>query len=235
MFDTNGPVVDALITFVAVAVAGGLVAYWYGIARHRRELELEALGRFFDVYGRWFATWKEWQAIKKNKDSVTRAEDRATLSRKATEVEGEFEALLVRIATSRRLDAGQADRLGRFREGYQRLRECIEEDQPMPWRVSVRDDEINAQCYLTFKSLSVEFASLLDTPRAGRWRRTPSLRQAQETFIRVSSWRAVTLLKDDWWTAEAGRSLEEAVEAWKALPRVHPKKQSVVPEGPPAG
>lgn len=50
-------------------------------------------------------------------------------------------------------------RLGRFREGYQQLRESIEAGTELPFRVQVNDD--NRSSYVTFKSLTVKFAALL--------------------------------------------------------------------------
>lgn len=133
------------------------------------------------------------------------------LIQRAAEVEGTFETLLVKIATERKLNADQIRRLGRFREGYQQLRESIERRQKVPFRVQYQAENVSA--YLAFKALSVEFAELLSAPirvfRSSTWSRPP-LPEAQDTFIQVTSWRpspAAPATEHEWWSAEGNEEL----------------------------
>jgi hypothetical protein len=208
----------AVLNFAFVAVLGGAAAVGWGAIRHRRELDLAALGEFRGAYGRWCAVWRGWSAAI---DAIPKeervppipvgAEIRQDLMQRAADVEGTFEALLVKIATERRLSADQIRRLGRFREGYQQLRESIEKRREVPFRVQYHHKEVAA--YMAFKALSVEFAALLSSPvnllQASTWRR-PSLRDGQDAFVQVTSWRPEAKTADshhDWWSAKGNEEL----------------------------
>lgn len=102
--DWSHQVGKAAITFTIVAILGGAAGALWAEARHRRELNLAALAHFYDVYGTWFATWKAWSAFREGK--LPQA-DYAALLQQAALAEGQFEALLVRIAIERRLDDGE--------------------------------------------------------------------------------------------------------------------------------
>ena len=216
--DWSAEIAKGAITFAFVAVLGGAAGALWANARHRRELNLAALARFYDVYGTWFATWKAWSALL---DGRLPEGDRSTLLKQATVAEGQFEALLVKIAIERRLSPGEVGRLGRFREGYQQLRESIEAGVELPFRVQFSDDERSA--YVAFKSLSVEFAALLSGRRhtfvleSETWGR-PTLPQSQKGFVEVTSWRVSARgAKTSWWKDPGGESVDKAVHAWENL------------------
>lgn len=219
--DWSAEIGKAAITFVFVALLGGAAGALWARSRHRRELDLAALSRFYDVYGTWFATWKAWSACR---DGKLPAGERGNLLKQAAAAEGQFEALLVKIAIERRLSQGEVGRLGRFREGYQQLRESIEAGVEVPFRVQFDSDERSA--YVAFKSLSVEFASLLGargrTPlRLFRGRETwgtPKLREGQKSFLEVTSWRVPDGEKSLWWRAPGADSVAGALTAWDELP-----------------
>jgi hypothetical protein len=216
----------AAINFAFVAVLGGAAGLLWARARHRRELDMAALARFYDVYGRWFAAWKAWSALREGKLPKNGDSERGKLLKQAADAEGQFEALLIKIAIERRLSKAQVGRLGRFREAYQRLRECIEEEADLPFWVQGSIDTRSP--YVAFKDLSVEFAALLQgrswasaLGALGRGEPVgrPTLSQGQEAFIRVTSWRvADPSQKDTWWKDPGASSVNEAVEAWDKLP-----------------
>jgi hypothetical protein len=221
-FDWSDEIAKAAITFAFVAVLGGAAGLLWAKVRHRRELDLAALARFYDVYGTWFATWKAWSAFLEGKlPEGTRGE----LLKQAAVAEGQFEALLIKIAVERRLSKEQLNRLGRFREGYQQLREAIEANVELPFRVQFCDDERSA--YVAFKSLSVEFAALLHGRRwtlarhpslnHERWGR-PTLSEGERAFVSVTSWRVAAGPKSLWWKDTGGDSVSQAVDAWEKLP-----------------
>jgi hypothetical protein len=219
-FDVSHEIAKAAITFAFVAVLGGAAGLLWAKARHRRELDLSALAEFYRVYGSWFATWKAWESAWDDKQIET---ERGPLLKQATLVEGQFEALLVRIASERRLSTLEIDRLGRFRQGYQQLRESIEKKKRLPFRVRFDDAEVKA--YVAFKSLSVDFAGLLHGRRARAkrlrlalkaWGR-PTVKQSQEAFVKITSWRVDGDLETSWWAKKGSTSATNAVEAWKGL------------------
>ncbi|MGH2787810.1 MAG: hypothetical protein ACRDJV_07845 [Actinomycetota bacterium] len=225
--DWTDEIARAAITFAFVAVLGGAAGVLWARARHRRELDLAALARFYDVYGAWFATWKVWSALREAKLPEG---ERGELLKQAAVTEGQFEALLIKIAIERRLSDAEVSRLGRFREGYQQLRESIETGVELPFRVQYNDDERSA--YMAFKSLSVEFATLLGGRSLSRtqgpfllhktWGR-PTLPQSQRAFVEVTSWRVSgTGPKRLWWRDPGGDSVDKAVEAWQKLPHGGP-------------
>jgi hypothetical protein len=210
----------AAINLAFVAILGGAAGFVWGAMRHRRELDLASLGDFREAYGRWCAVWRDWSAAidelpRRKRDPPFPVDDKVWLDlmQRAAEVEGTFEALLVKIATERRLNADQIRRMGRFREGYQQLRESIEKRQEVPFRVQYRAEDVSA--YLAFKALSVEFAALLSAPirvfHSSTWSRPP-LPEAQRAFVQVTSWRASHTAADTkhaWWSAKGNKKLLE--------------------------
>ena len=268
-------ILKALIGFVTVALLGGLVAIQFARVRYRRELNMSAAARFYEVYGTWFSTWKRWSAIKQAEEEVARlakesqAPDVPTCSGRAAdlpvrrrrgrqrgadaqsdhagatsvlpnveaaraelliasaECEGKFEALLIKVAIERRLRRGEIDRLSRFRAGYQRLHESIEDNVRLRW--SIQHGANDRYAYVSFKSSSVEFTTLVS--RAGRaappwaprrWRRNRSrLAVAQRNFVEMTSWRVpMGGDKDLWRTDKGAGSRELALRAWEHLPEV---------------
>jgi hypothetical protein len=182
---------QALIGFGFVALLGGAAGLMWGAVKQQHESDLKAVERFRDLYGQWFATWKGWEEARDKGLSGLGDPTRTELLARATDVEGEFEVLTVKITTERHLTDPQLRHLGRFREGYQQLRECIENIERLPFRVQYVEEEVKA--YVAFKALSVEFARLLRGRgstwlRPKSWRR-PSLVEAQEAMVKVTSWR----------------------------------------------
>ena len=141
--------------------------------------------------------------------------------KRATDIEGSFEVLTVKIATSRHLNDLDLRHLGRFREGYQQLRECIEHDEELPFRVQYEPYKVKA--YVAFKALSVEFARLLRgrgsswSPKS--WRR-PTLEEAQEAMVKVTSWRTTGNRKEAWWSDPGTCSATNAVEELKTVQKI---------------
>jgi hypothetical protein len=209
MPDWASLIAEAAITFVGVAIAGGAAGLVWAILQKRRELDLEAVHRFYEVYGKWFAVWKIWQACREEKLDSSRRDE---LLCQAADIEGQFESLLIKIGQERRLSVSQNERLGRFREGYQQLREAIEDNQDLPFRVQFEDDKVDA--YVAFKSLAVEFASLA----AGGWRlRRPTLHESQRAVVAITSWRTTGNRKEYWWRDPGTKSVDGAQERLKAL------------------
>ena len=195
-FNVGHILITACIGLLFAGLFGGGATYLWDGLRRRREADLDALGTFYATYGEWFAIWKLWEAKteKKYPSKGDEKDARDELLRSATATEGKFETLLVKIALERRLDDKERERLARFREGYQSLREHIECNKKLEWRIQPKqgDDEKQADAhikpYIAFKALATEVAVLLS--RRQPMRRRPALGDATGSLLRMTSWRS---------------------------------------------
>jgi hypothetical protein len=80
----------------------------------------------------------------------------------STEVEGHLESLLVKVTSERRLLEDDLVKLGCFREAYQSLRECIRQNEPLPWYSRSQPESESYRRYVAFKSLAEYFAHMLN-------------------------------------------------------------------------
>jgi hypothetical protein len=164
-------------------------------ARRQRELDLVALSSFYRLYGEFFAIWKEWSVARPRagEHRIRPKEDVAwSLLQRACEVEGGFEAILVKLSLERTtLKEPQRQMMARFRQAYQSLREAIREGKPLGWRASPGLGTASEQ-YQAFKRLAADFAQLLaggssgspvGPDAAGR-----ALMQTTEVKLRHSWW-----------------------------------------------
>ena len=207
----------------AFALIGALVVLflgWSAVAgrwedvKKRRQLELEVLARFYEVYGEFFGLWKVWEAFFKTSDPPGQQFERTDETRwklfsQAAAAESGFEAILVRIVHTRHLDGDQIDLLSRFRQGYQHLRERIRDDKPLDWHASEQYGQRWKE-YQAFKYLSVFTASLLSDidhgyTRNRRWMRfirnpkVPTLKVAASNMFAATSVRH----REDWYDLPA--------------------------------
>jgi hypothetical protein len=148
-------VVGAGITILGGLFIGGRLSANWAIYQKRRELELAAATKLYELYGEFFAVSKLWAAYKN--ETITTQElklcpdIRRELLNRAAAVEGGLEALLVQLASERELEKESETlpaQLGRFRQSFQRLREAIRENKALGWTSSDHPE------YLTFKRLS---------------------------------------------------------------------------------
>ncbi|GAA4574689.1 hypothetical protein [Planotetraspora kaengkrachanensis] len=160
-------VVAVLTLSLGWLVGNRLTARW-DERKKRRELDLVALGVFYDIYGQFFAVWKLWSnapADMRNQDDFRRS-----LLDRAAEIEGKLESLLVRVASERNLSDGDCVLLGCFRQAVQCLRESIREKEPLRSLIiqpggkrviSMLWYGSDAPPYLAFKALAAFAADLL--------------------------------------------------------------------------
>jgi hypothetical protein len=208
----------AAINFGFVAVLGGLAGLLLGSARRRRELDYAAYEAFCATYGRFFSAWKSWETLKDLHGGLTEIDPdkRADLAVEVASLEGELEAVFVRLTGLRRLTPEEQERFGRLRDGFQRLREAIEDKLPrsLPWAVDeTKKTKEGVRSYLTFKALAVELAECISRPswaHVRTWRR-PSVPEAQKALITITSWRAEGG-KDDWATAKRNEDVINNVQ-----------------------
>ena len=117
---------------------------------------------------------------------------------RAAAAEAGFEAILVKLASERKLQTLDIRLLGCFRESYQVLRESIRENQRLLWRASPIPDEdaIEFKQYIQFKSLAeYVVVKLADPPNfALLKRRKPD--QAVRSLREITKRKE---FKNNWW------------------------------------
>lgn len=204
----------ALVTLTLGWLVGNrLTARWDERKKHR-ELDLLALGVFYDIYGQFFAIWKLWSATPTGLPDAE--EFRRGLLERAAEVEGRLESLLVRIATERKLSDRDAILLGCFRQAVQGLRESISDSVQLRSRVFRVSDQMlvtwewagsEAPPYVAFKALAAFVGELL-TKR----------HQAVESTAVSSAIRKITSNRlERMWLEETFKLLGLTSPAWPVL------------------
>ena len=160
--------VVALLTLSLGWFVGNRLSARWDERKKRRDLDLVALGVFYDIYGQFFSIWKLWSNAPKglpDDDDFRRA-----LLNRAAETEGKLESLLVRLASERRLSDRDCTLLGCFRQAVQSLRESIQEKEPLRSRITQQGSSqvislpwygSEAPPYLAFKALAAFAADLL--------------------------------------------------------------------------
>jgi hypothetical protein len=169
----------SLLTLVVALIAGwsfgNRVTYFWNERQKRREFQLSALQQFYAAYGEFFAVWKLWNPLV---DASQGSTDKGwKLHERAAAAEAIIEGTLVKLACEMDLDDSTIEELGRFRQGFQRLRESIRYGKKLPW-----DSSENPE-YKTFKRLSIQVSSLI----AGEWKRPSSLQNAEVQLSRITS------------------------------------------------
>jgi len=170
------------------ALAGQrLTAYW-NLRQKRRELQLSALQQFYSAYGEFFAVWKLWNRLDRKSDNAP--ERTWELHKRAASAEAIVESTMVRLASEMRLLALDIEDLGRFRQAFQQLRQCIREDKNLKWPSSECPE------YKSFKILAVRCARIIskawpDRPIAA------GLAATQLLQITSNNWEQDWLLAQD--------------------------------------
>lgn len=135
-------------------VLGGFLTNKWALAQKRREQDLQTLQKFQFLYGAFLAVWKTWDG---SFDKGFSAEvTQASLYETACKNEGELEAILLAVASSRKLDAVQIEDMMLFRQAYKSIRKAIEARKPLNW------DSPNHTQYYCFKQLATRVESALE-------------------------------------------------------------------------
>lgn len=144
------------VSFLTIALGwlvGHRLTMRWNLRQKQRELDLMTAHDFHKLYGEFFAIWKLW-------NYSLRAECGCTVTRsdllvRACAAEGAVESLFVRLAAGRDLRETDIKTLGRFRQGYQTLRETIRDNKKLDWSSSTHPE------YLAFKELATAVAVLI--------------------------------------------------------------------------
>jgi hypothetical protein len=170
-------VVGAILASALAWLLGAPIAYRWDDLKRQRESDLAARNEFYRLYGEFFTTWKLWNTYKgrSSKTAITSAPDHMqwSLLMQAEKAEGGFEALLVKMASERDLDAEDLRLLACFREAYQSLREHIRENRSLEWwateKTATPARQRGFQEYRVFKALAQYFATKLATDPSRSW------------------------------------------------------------------
>ena len=175
-------VIGALVTAVIGGVLGGLLSVFWDAIKRQRESDLASRDAFYGAYSEFFTTWKLWDAYVK--DQVSAPDDAQwRLLERAEGAEATFEALLVKVASERHLDASDEACLAAFRHGYQSLRVHIRKGERLKWwsvDIGIEMDLPQYREYAAFKALAEYFASLI--AEKPRWFRSPIRRQRRVDY-----------------------------------------------------
>lgn len=167
--------VVALVTLSLGWLVGHRLTARWDERKKRRELDLLALGAFYDAYGQFCSIWKSWDGV-----SASLREDdqfQSEMLSRAAEAEGKVESLLVRVASERSLSERECLLLGCFRQAFQSLRKSIRRKVPLQSRVYAADSrDIVARPwtssedspYLAFKALAAFASDLMSKSSRSR-------------------------------------------------------------------
>jgi hypothetical protein len=179
----------ALVLLLSWGV-GNKLAFSWNVKQKRREFQLTASQQFYTAYGEFFATWKLWNKL--NRQASDYAACRWELHKRAASAEAVVEGMLVKLSSELSLSSTEVESLGRYRQGFQRLRESIRDDKLLPWDNSEHPE------YKAFKDLSIQVAHLLakDWPTS-----SPTVETAAAHFVQITSnvWKGI-------WLTQAGHS-----------------------------
>jgi hypothetical protein len=198
----------ALLTLILGWVVGtGITSRWESVKK-RRALELEALANFYCLYGEFFAVWKLWSVRKKNASHLVGHERDPKaewdILRRAADVEGGLESIMVRLTQERTLSKQQLRDLACFREAYQCLREAIRSDVELRWWNQPHRDEGFAQ-YCAFKRLASTVASLLSA-ESHRLFRKPVAPTAADAMQNLAESTDSAQFRTSWWKDHASKN-----------------------------
>lgn len=206
LVEATAKAIPTLVVAVATLALGwfvgtGVTSRWED-TKKRRTLELETLARFYSLYGEFFAVWKLWSVYKKSRYLVGSERDPKEvweILRRAAEVEGGFEAILVRLTQERVLSSSQVRDLARFREAYQCLRQAIRSNRTLDWWNKEHGDNGHAQ-YATFKELASGVASILSA-EPGRVVRQPIRPTPNVAMRNLTAATDSSRFRQSWWVS----------------------------------
>jgi hypothetical protein len=158
---------------VVVALLAWLVTERYAAVRQaqaaRQERNLAAAEELYTVYGHFFAAWKAWEHLKRrdggDASDSSYAQRQRELLALASQAEGAYESLIIRISLEKALTDNDRRALWALRFALKQLRYAIRDDRLLDWW---RSDGPPASAraagfrdYQAFKSLVLRVASIL--------------------------------------------------------------------------
>ncbi len=165
------------------------VSMAWAIRQKKREIELETVSLFYKVYGEFFSVWKLWVYHKEQNFSET---SRWAMLERAATAEGMLESIFVKLSSEKQLGEKDIEILGRFRQGYQTLRQSIRDDKYLGWS---KDKHLE---YISFKRLAGLVSDILvsDSPS-----KKQSIKNVDDALTEITSnkWEKQWFLSvEDW-------------------------------------
>ncbi|MEU5952105.1 hypothetical protein [Streptomyces sp. NPDC047525] len=162
-----GPLVTVAVSSLLAWLIGTQIAYRWDDVKRRRELDLVAVTEFYRCYGAFLRTWRMWNAHKRNLDpGIAPGGVQWECLERAAVVEGDFEGILIKIVSERKLKSRDLLLLGAFREACQCLRERIREDKELRWFSRERPEAMaEFRQHRAFKALAMYVVALLQVRR----------------------------------------------------------------------
>lgn len=163
------------LTLLLTWVAGrGIINYW-DIKKKRQELDIAIAREFHRLYGEFKELSRLWRAFIYVGPSVNplvfpnRKNTRIDLLNRATASEGVVEAIVLKLATERRLEDDDIITLGLFRQEYQQLRKAIRNGIPFESTYGTpeygRFNELSSKMTCIISSEKTRMCSKEDAPK----------------------------------------------------------------------
>jgi hypothetical protein len=196
--DVAKGIVGPLATVLLAWAVGNRIAARWAMRQKRRDEARASANEFYRLYGEFFAVWKLWNYSLKDPSRGGATDRHWELLNRASAAEAGVEALLVKLTSERILDQADRNALGRFRQGFQTLRQSIRDGQPLDWRSSEHIE------YAAFKMLASRAGRLVSTVDQGKM---PSVAQAQCALRGVTS----NLWEGSWYMDESDSAPNQAL------------------------
>lgn len=184
----------------------------WSLRQKRKELDLATARDFHAIYGQFFAVWKLWAAAHfkphtdKPIDPPPPEEAWREVLRRACDVEGSFESMLVRIVCEKALSDEEIADLGILRQLFQELRESIRDRVALDWWSSETGP------YVGFKTRAARLASLIVADK------DPPTKEESAT-------RLLEITSNAWEEVVAKRTLDDQT-AQETLANIRRRRQS---------
>ncbi len=137
--------ITTLATLGGGFIVGQAITAKWNMRVKEREIDFDSIRRVRELYGEFLSTRRLWNYHLERSKLRTLDDRGLSLLDRCCTAEGQMEALLMKVASERKLTEKQLDDLGLFRQGYQQLRQSIRDVRPLAWGGS------NHPEYLAFK------------------------------------------------------------------------------------
>ena len=129
-------VLSIVLLFLTWVVGTQILSFWE-FKKKQKELAVSTSTKFQELYGEFSAVWRLWKLYwKKSKSEIidNKSERYWELLRRASVAEGGIEAILVKLASEKKLTKDDINTLGLFRQVFQQLRQSIRDVEEMDWK-----------------------------------------------------------------------------------------------------
>ncbi len=151
----------SIISLLGVWFVGNAIATRWQIVKREKEIVLETAQKFYDTYGEFYAVWKIWNHHvrgQKAAGDIISKKIGLELFKRASEMEGDIEATLLKMAAEFHLTDINCQELGELRQAFGLVRYCINHKVEIPF---THDGHA---LYKELKFLSSSFGTQLTRP-----------------------------------------------------------------------